>query len=115
MSDALVSLYQSTNINRKIILREKLRSIEMTILDSVTSYLTKVRQICDELVAIGEKVTNVELVNMALNGFLASWESFFKGICARENLRNNKGYGMTVSSGRLKWSQRSTRRLVMRT
>ena len=115
MSDALVSLYQSTNINRKIILREKLRSIQMTILDLVTSYLTKVREICDELVAIGEKVTNVELVNMALNGFLASWDSFFKGICACENLHNSKGYRMIVYNRRLIWSQRSTRRLVMRT
>jgi hypothetical protein len=62
----------------------------MSRLDPVTSYLTKVRKICDELVAIGEKVTNVELVNMALNGFLASWESFFKVLCARENLPNTK-------------------------
>lgn len=66
MFDALVSLYHSENINRIIILHEKLIYIEMIILDSVTSYLMKVGNICDELVAIGEKVTNVELVNMAL-------------------------------------------------
>jgi hypothetical protein len=42
MFDALVSLYQSENINRKMILRNKLRSIEMTRSDSVTSYLMKV-------------------------------------------------------------------------
>ena len=42
MFDALVSLYQSENINRKMILRNKLRSIEMTRSDLVTSYLMEV-------------------------------------------------------------------------
>jgi hypothetical protein len=31
-------------------------------------------------------VADVELVKMVLNGFPTSWESFFKGICARESL-----------------------------
>jgi hypothetical protein len=86
MFDALVSLYQSQNINRKMILRNKLRSIVMTRSDTVTSYLMKITQIRDQLAAVGEKVEDAELVNMALNGFPASWEPFVKGICARENL-----------------------------
>jgi hypothetical protein len=60
----------------------------MTRSDSVTSYLMKVTQICDQLATVGEKVADAELVNMALNGFLASWEPFVKGICACENLPN---------------------------
>jgi hypothetical protein len=40
--DALVSLYKSENINRKMILQNKLRSIDMTKSDSVTSNLMKV-------------------------------------------------------------------------
>jgi hypothetical protein len=71
-----------------MILRNKLRSIEMTRSDSVTSYLMKVMQICDQLATVGEKVADAELVNMALNGFPTSWEPFVKGICARENLPN---------------------------
>jgi hypothetical protein len=67
-------------------LRNKLRSIEMTKSNTITSYLMKITQICDQLVAVGEKVVDEELVNMALNGFLTSWEPFVKGICARENL-----------------------------
>jgi hypothetical protein len=42
MFDALVGLYQSENINMKMILRNKLRSIKMTKLDSITIYLMKV-------------------------------------------------------------------------
>lgn len=41
MFDALVSLYQSENMNRKLILRNKFKSIEMTRSDSVTSCLVK--------------------------------------------------------------------------
>jgi hypothetical protein len=86
MFDALVSLYQSENIERKKILQNKLISIEMTGSNTVTNYLMKITQICDQLVAVGEKIADAELVNMALNGFPTSWEPFVKGICARENL-----------------------------
>jgi hypothetical protein len=91
MCDALVTLYQSENTNRKLILRNKLRSIEMTRSDLVISYLMKVTQVHDQLVVVGEKVVDAELVNIALNGFLASWEPFVKGFCARENLPNFEG------------------------
>jgi hypothetical protein len=42
MFDALVSLYQSENINRKTILRNKLESIVMTKSNTITNYLMKV-------------------------------------------------------------------------
>jgi hypothetical protein len=71
-----------------MMLQNKLRSIEMTRSDLVTSYLLKVVRIHDQLVAFGEKIAYVELVNMVLNGLLASCEPFIKGICARETLPN---------------------------
>jgi hypothetical protein len=40
-------------------------------------------QICDQFAVVGEKVVDVELVNMALDIFLVSWEAFVKGICVR--------------------------------
>jgi hypothetical protein len=46
----------------------------------------KIRQIRDQLVAVGEKVDDTKLVNTTLNGFSNPWESFFKGICAQEKL-----------------------------
>jgi hypothetical protein len=69
-----------------MILWNKLRSIEMTRLDTVTSYLMKVMKICDKLVAVWEKIADAKLVKMALNGFPTSCEPFVKGICAHENL-----------------------------
>jgi hypothetical protein len=72
MLNSLVGLYYSENINRKMILRNKLRSIEMPRSYSIISYLMKVTQIHDQLVAIWEKIADAKLVNMAVNGFLAS-------------------------------------------
>jgi hypothetical protein len=86
MYDALVGLYQSGNAKRKLILRHKLRSVEMSKSNIVASYLMRITQIRDQLVAIGEAVDDTELVNVALNGFLGSWEPFVQGICAREKL-----------------------------
>jgi hypothetical protein len=70
----------------KLILQNKLISIVMTILDTITSYLMKVTQVRDLLALVGEKVVDAELLNIALNGFPTSWEPFVKGICVGENL-----------------------------
>jgi hypothetical protein len=44
--------------------------------DTVASYLMRITQVRDQLVAIGEAVDETELVNVALNGFPMSWEPF---------------------------------------
>ena len=49
-----------------MVLREKLRN-------KVTTYLTKITQVRDELGAAGEKVEDEELVRHALNGFSTKW------------------------------------------
>jgi hypothetical protein len=54
MFDALVSLYESENIKRKIILQNKLKSIEMTRSESVTNYLMNLTYVHDRLVVFGK-------------------------------------------------------------
>ena len=76
MFDAPVSLYQSENINRKIILLNILRSVEMTRSNTITSYLMKVTPIHDQLAMVGEKFEEKELVNQELNRFPSQWEAF---------------------------------------
>ena len=72
MWESLGNLYPSSNQNRKMVLREKLRSTKMAREESVTSYLTRVSQVRDELAAVGEVVDNTELIWVALNGFSKS-------------------------------------------
>ena len=86
MFKALVDLFQSDNMNRKMILRNKLISIYMSRSNNVTNYFMRITQTHDQLAAVGEKVDETKLVNVALNGFTKSWEPFVKGICAWENI-----------------------------
>ena len=41
----------------------------MTKTDNASSYLTRISQVRDELGAAGEKVDDVEMVRVSLNGF----------------------------------------------
>ena len=66
MWTALTNLYQSSNENRKMVLREKLKSIHMNKGENMTTYLTRITQVRDELGAIGEVIQSVELVHKPL-------------------------------------------------
>eukprot|EP00253_Pinus_taeda_P013157 PITA_13157 len=85
MWTALSNLYQSTNENRKMVLKEKLKNIKMGN-DSAAGYLTKITNVRDELAAIGEAIPPTELVQIAVNGLSRSWMNFADGVCARETL-----------------------------
>ena len=85
MRESLTKLYQSKNEKRKMVLREKLHNIKMSRFDIVTSDLTKITQIRDELGAVGEKIEYLELVKTTLNGFFKPWDTFVRGIFSREN------------------------------
>jgi hypothetical protein len=53
--------------------------------ESVSSYLTKLRQVKDELAVVGETMDGTKLVRIALNGFSKSWDVFMRGIVAKEH------------------------------
>jgi hypothetical protein len=74
MWDAQVNLYQSDNQSRKMLLREKLRSMKMAKGELVVTYLTKFTQIRDEMEVVGEAMDKTELVRKALNGITKQWE-----------------------------------------
>eukprot|EP00253_Pinus_taeda_P022698 PITA_22698 len=58
----------------------------MAYTDSVTTYLTKITSVRDELATVGEIIAPIELVRIALNGLPKTWENFVHGIVTRENL-----------------------------
>jgi hypothetical protein len=86
MWESLTKLYQSTNENRKMVLREKLKSIKMTKAENVVTYLTRLTQVRDELGVVGEAIADSELVRTTLNGVTKQWVVFVEGIVPRENL-----------------------------
>jgi hypothetical protein len=54
--------------------------------ESVTSYLMRVSQIRDQRTAIGDVITDKELVTTTLNGFPTFWIPFVQGVCARSKI-----------------------------
>jgi hypothetical protein len=84
MWDSLCKLYQSPNQNQKMVLQEKLMRIKMLKSESVTSYLERFTHTRDDLATIVEIVDPMVLVRIALNGFSKPWETFLRGIVARE-------------------------------
>ena len=86
MWSALTGLFESTNENKKMVLREKLKNIKMVKGEVCMAYLTRISQVRDELATVGVVVTGPKLVRTALNGVTAPWAVFVQGLVARENL-----------------------------
>ena len=74
------------NENWKMALKDKLHDTKMGKGESVSSYLTWVAQVKDELAAVGEVISDLELVRIALKGFTKEWEVFVKCVVGREHL-----------------------------
>ena len=56
--------------------------------EGVTSYLTRISQVRDELATVGEVVSVSELVRTAGNGVAKPWAIFVEAIVAREKLHS---------------------------
>jgi hypothetical protein len=56
--DALKNLFEAKNENQKMDLKAKLNDTKMGKEESVSSYLTQVAQVKDELVVVGEVISN---------------------------------------------------------
>jgi hypothetical protein len=67
-------------------LKDKLHDTYMVKEESVSSYLTREAQVNDELAIVGEVITDIELVRIALNGFTKEWEVFMKCVVRHEHL-----------------------------
>ena len=86
MWTALTNIYQSSNENRKMVLREKPKSIKMNKGENMVSYLTRITQVQDEPGAVGERVLDVGLVRTTLNAVTKPWFVFVEFVGAREHM-----------------------------
>ena len=86
MVDVLARLFEGRNINRKMTLRNQLKSVRAQKSETMQSYFTRVAQIKDQLESIDDMVEEVEIVMTTLNGLPRDWEAFIRGICSRRKL-----------------------------
>jgi hypothetical protein len=96
MWDSLTKLYQSTNENRKMLLREKLKSIKMTKAENVVTYLTRLTQVRDELGDVGEAIAESELVRTTLNGVTKQWDFLLRELWLGRSFPSGNVFGMTL-------------------
>ena len=59
-------------------LQERMRSTKMAKGEGMVPYLTRLTQTSDELGAVGSKIVDAEIVQIALNGFSKPWDIFVK-------------------------------------
>ena len=76
MFDALSRLFKGRNINRKMTLKNQLKSVRAQKSETMQSYFTRVAQIKDQLEAIDDMVEEAEVVMTTLNGLQRDWEAF---------------------------------------
>ena len=86
MWDTLKNLFEAKNENRKMALKDNLYEVRMTKEDNVATYLTRLAQVKDELDVVGEVISDLEMVRIALKGFTKEWEVFVKCVVGREKL-----------------------------
>ena len=74
--DALANLYERKAPTQKRVLKKQLRSLKTEKDETVASFFSKISQIRDQLMAIGDKVEDDDLVQTVFDGLPATWETF---------------------------------------
>jgi hypothetical protein len=86
MYDVLKKMFESNNTNRSLTLKHQLQNLKMTKDDTMTTFFMKTSEIRDQLGAIGETITDRELVMITLNALPSHWEPFIQSISGRADL-----------------------------
>ena len=68
--------------------------MQMTRYHMVISYLIKITQICHQIAVMEEGVNDVELLNVALNGFPVMWIHSSNEFVLERTITHLLGYGM---------------------
>ena len=67
MYDALKRMFESNNTNKALTLNHRLQNIKIMKANTIATFFMKISEIRDRLGAIGETITDKELVMITLN------------------------------------------------
>ena len=65
-SEILKGLYETTNSNRILFLKTKLLSMKMEAHENIATYVSRIKDLCDQLTAISDKVFNSDMITITL-------------------------------------------------
>eukprot|EP00253_Pinus_taeda_P033976 PITA_33976 len=86
MWKTLKDLYQNSNDQRQLALKDKLRKIICEKGDSISTFLNNLTTCRDELSSIGVTTADEDLVSLALLGLPKSWHSYQDSINGRDKM-----------------------------
>ena len=86
--DKLKVLYGTLDSIRILFLKTKLLSIKMDVNESINRYLSRIKDLWDNLGDIGEEVSGTNLVSITLKGLLLDYKEFILVLAARQTLPN---------------------------
>jgi len=81
--DILKGLYETTNSNRNLFLKTKLLSIKMEANENIATYVSRIKDLCDQLSAIGDVVSNSDMVTITLKGLIRDYHVFISSLGGR--------------------------------
>jgi hypothetical protein len=84
--EALKNMFESNNILRALSLKGQLQNIKMTKADTIATFFMNISKIRDQLGAIGEIISDRELVLTTPNALPRHWEPFLQSISGRAEL-----------------------------
>ena len=61
-------LFESVNTTRMLFLKQKLHAFKKDASETITAYITRLKDITDELLSMEEYVSDVDMVSIAMNG-----------------------------------------------
>eukprot|EP00253_Pinus_taeda_P007785 PITA_07785 len=82
--DTIKGLYETQNSNRVLALKGKLFALKMGENESVGGFMGRVKDLKDQFGAIGEKVSDSDLVTLTLNRMTDEYQTFISALSARE-------------------------------
>jgi hypothetical protein len=88
MYDTLKNMLESNNTLSSLTLKNQLQHINMTKADTIATFLMKISEIRDQLGAIGETISDKELVLTTLNALPRHWDPFLQSISGRAEIPN---------------------------
>ena len=71
--EVLKGLYETTNSNRILFLKTKLLSIKMEANENIVTYVSRIKDLCDQLNSIGDKVSNTDMLTITLKGLIRDY------------------------------------------
>ena len=76
-------LYETTNSNRILFLKTKLLAMKMEANENIVTYVSRIKDLCDKLNAINDKVSNTDMVTITLKGLIRDYQCFVSSLGGR--------------------------------